>query len=236
MASFAEIREKMNSKYGDSEEEKKRQQEQKRQNITASATSNFESLRSEMESKYNPANSVDDNFITVFLSDATKYLNSTESDYKRVKYGNSASMLRSKSQTADDLRSRSFSVRQYMEKNKGSFEAEDYDSFMSWLDDFDNASQQGLYAFYEADRFYSNFDNEEQYNFWDTHNTAEKRQQWYTDQQSKLDALKAEKEAENKRWGAVDPIEVGINSPEWQQGEQEHLEKLKGIDKQINLC
>ena len=50
MASFADIRAKMNSKYGDSEEEKKKQQEQKRSTASATSASNFESIRSKMES------------------------------------------------------------------------------------------------------------------------------------------------------------------------------------------
>lgn len=166
MASFAEIRAKMNSKYGDSEEEKKKQQEQKRQSTTASATSksSFESVRSKMESKYNPANSVDESYINTFISDANKYLNSTQSDYNRMGVTTGSSVYLTRKKAADDLRKRSFVVRQYLEKNKTSVSSKDYDSLLSYLEDFDRASSQSIYDFYQAEKYYSQWDTEEDYN------------------------------------------------------------------------
>ena len=150
MASFNDIRAKMNSKYGDSEEDKKKEQ-QKRQGKTASATStsSFESIRSKMESKFNSTVSIDDDFIDAFISDAKRYMESAESDYKGITYKTKDSVYEARKKQADDLRSRSKTIRQYLETNKDKFDADSYNSFKEYLDEFDKVSGSNMYAFYE---------------------------------------------------------------------------------------
>ena len=164
MASFAEIRAKMNSQYGDSEEEKKKQLEQKRQTDAASSASSFESLRSKMESKYNPTSSVDQSFISTFVSDAEKYINSAQSDYDRIGFSTGSSVYLTRKKAADELRKRSFAIRQYLENNKSSSNSDDHVSLVSFLDDFDRASSQSIYGFYRPKEYYSQWDTEEDYN------------------------------------------------------------------------
>ena len=81
--------------------------------------------------------------------------------------------------------------------------------------------------------FYSQWDTEEDYNFWQQNNTAEKRQKQYSDNQSRLEALRAEREGENARWGEVDPIEMGVESADYQNAQREHTGKMKAIDEEI---
>ena len=82
--------------------------------------------------------------------------------------------------------------------------------------------------------FYSQFENEDQYNFWQDHSTAEARQNWYTSQTDRLNQLKADRDAENSRWKEVDPIMLGAESMEYQTAVSEHTRKLKDIDKEIS--
>ena len=176
---------------------------------------------------------IDDSYINQFVSDANRFLHNAQYEYDGLNWGNASSRYDSKSTELLDLDSRSRAIGEWLYYNRDNIGEEAYNNVSNYLNEFSSAASKIVGSFKGASDFYSQFDTEEQYNFWDTHSTPEKRQQWYTDQQSRLDALKAEKEAENKRWGAVDPIEVGINSPEWQQGEQEHLQKLKTIDNEI---
>ena len=137
MASFAEIKAKMDSKYGGTEKEDKKRQEkkeQKRNNNTASATSNFESIRSEMDRKYSDP-SVDESYVNTFVSDANKYLNSMQSDYDRIGATPASSVYQTRKKAADDLGKRSSAVRRYLEQNKTSIGSKDYDGLMSFLDD-----------------------------------------------------------------------------------------------------
>ena len=165
MASFSDIRAKMKKNYGDTEEDKKKQQEQRRQNSTASATSNFNAIRTEMNSKYKPTYShVDDSFISTFLSDAQGYLNSAQSSYTGMSYSNRESTYEAQKKKVDDLRSRSWDIRQYLNKNKDSMKADDYSSFIATLDDFDRETSSLDHNFYRKKENYSQFDTEAAYN------------------------------------------------------------------------
>ena len=167
MSSIADIRAKMKSKYGDSEEEKKKQQEQKRQNNNASATaiSNAESVRSKMNSKYNPTYShVDDSFVSTFLSDAQNYLNSAQSNYAGMSYADRDSTYEAQKKKADDLRARSWDIRQYLNKNKGALKEEDYSSLVNMLDEFDKTSASTDYSFYRKKENLNSFRSEYAYN------------------------------------------------------------------------
>ena len=167
MASFEEIRAKMNSKYGDSEEEKKKQQEQKqkRKEVSPSATANFDAVRSKMDSKFNSTfNHVDESFINTFLSDAQSYLNSSQDKYTGMGYSNRDSVYGEQKKKMDDLRSRSWDIRQYLSKNKASMKEEDYASLISLLDYFDKTSISTDYSFYKKKDGYSQWDTEAAYN------------------------------------------------------------------------
>ncbi len=155
MSSIADIRAKMNSKYGDPEEDKK-QQEQKRQNNTASATatSNVEKIRNKMDSKYNPTYShVDQSFINTFFTDAQNFLNSAKGRYGGMNSFNKDSVYDSIKNERNDLRSRSWDIRQYLGKNKGAMNEDDYISLLTLLDDFDKASISTDYGFYKAKEY-----------------------------------------------------------------------------------
>ena len=166
MASFADIRAKMNSKYGDSEEEKKKQQpEQKQREGTPSATANFDAVRSKMDGKYKPTyDHVDEKYINTFLSDAQSFMNSADSRYTGMGYSNRDSVYEEQKQKLTDLRKRSWDIRQYLNTHKDSMKEEDYTSFISVLDEFDRASMSTDRSFYRKKEGMSKFKNEAAYN------------------------------------------------------------------------
>ena len=107
---------------------------------------------------------VDNAYIQSFITDAGKYMNSVTSDKVKSGYGTISSIYASRKKQADDLRSRSFEIQRYLDNNKASLDAETYNSLKKYLDDFDRASSQSIYAFYKNNEFFSQFETEDDYN------------------------------------------------------------------------
>ena len=160
MASFDEIQNRMNKKYGDSEEKKKQKQSQ----YSSTGQSNFAKTSSKLDSKYGITTKMDDGYISSFLKDAQSYLSDSESKYSGMGYYNSQSTYEERSKKLKDLRSRSWAIRQYLEKNKSAMKEEDYAELMATLDDFDKTSISNDYAFYKKNEAISQFANEAAYN------------------------------------------------------------------------
>lgn len=78
-------------------------------------------------------------------------------------------------------------VAHYLSVNKSGYE--DYDSVAKSHYDMVNYLRSLKSGLTSSNDFYSEFKDEEDYNFWDTHSTPEKRQAWYKEQQDKVDDL-----------------------------------------------
>lgn len=112
-------------------------------------------------------------------------------------------------------------VGEFIYANKNAYEDFDaallsYRDVVKYLKDM----RQGIQT---SNDFFKKFKNQEEYNFWDTHSTPEKRQAWYADLESQLKALKAEKEAHKTK------------DFDWTDGaaRKKHKEEEKAIDAQI---
>ena len=66
---------------------------------------------------------------------------------------------------------------------------------ISYIDSVVEAVTSAQSVAFSGHQFFSGFKDEEDYNFWDTHSTPEKRQAWYKEQQDKVEALKAEQKS-----------------------------------------
>ena len=154
MASFDEIRKKMNSRYADKVEEKKEPQKTQTTSATPAGGNSFAEIRSKMEGRYNPASSLTPDDITAFMRDADSFLGSAQSDYGSISPENATSVYGTRRQRASDLRQRAFVIRQYLDANKGSIAADKYDSLVSYLDDYDKASNQSMMDFAAAMKKY----------------------------------------------------------------------------------
>lgn len=138
-------------------------------------------------------NKVDENYINSFLKDSKLYRTSYDSDVSRLGYGNSSEIYDSRKQTGQDLSQRSYEIRKYLQDNKDTLPEEYYNEFMTYLDNFDQWSAASRYQFYRNDKFYSQFGSEEEYNHWNTFGTAEKRQERYQQNQTRLKALQEQR-------------------------------------------
>ena len=200
MASFDEYRKKMNSKYGDKkkeEDEKDKKESGLSQNDSVKQTetrntksgsgSSFESLRKEMERKYNPVTGVDHDYINSFTSDAERFLNSAEDDYNRMIAEPFSDVYDTRQKTANDLRERSFAISQYLDENKDSIDEETLNGFRSFLDEFDKNSSDLRYSFYKHNDsmrdLYSQFNSEDEFNAW--YEDYKKKQEMANSEQGK---------------------------------------------------
>ena len=144
---------------------------------------------------------VNDDFVSSFINDSSRYANEGASLNSRIGVGTSSSIYNSRKETAEDLRSRSWAISRYLEQNKESIPEEYYASLRSYLDNFDQYVSQSLYSTYSADKFYSQFDSEETYNKWLKYSTPERRQEQYEQNMARLEELKQERAAANNMPG-----------------------------------
>ena len=140
---------------------KNNQTEQKTQTTSKSTKSTTSSGKNDgsgsylekLKKKYIPT--IDQDYISSFASDVDSYISSAESDYKSMSVENSSAVHDSRLERANDLSKRSFAIRQYIEKNRNALGEEQYNSFKSYLDEFDKASSDLRYDFYNANKYYS---------------------------------------------------------------------------------
>ena len=159
MDSFAKLRSEMNKKYGNEKEDEKKE----KKTSSSSTKSNFQTIRQEMEEKYNPKVTVDTSYINTFISDAGKYMDSMEADFKGMGVSSSESVYNQRKKEADDLRARSWAINQFLADNKDSLDPDRYKNLTSYLDSFDDASAQSIYDFYRNREYYSQWDTDEAY-------------------------------------------------------------------------
>ena len=109
---------------------------------------------------------VDDSFISSFLTDANDYLENAHSSYNGLGYSNAASTYASMAESVVGLRSRSGAIARYLRNNRDALEPEYYDELSSILESFGQSVNEYQKAFYDADKFYSQFESEDVYNDW----------------------------------------------------------------------
>ena len=165
MASFDEYKKKMNSKYGVKTDEKegKKEEEKKPSSPSSGSSTKFQDYRSKMESKYNTVSDVDENYINTFIQDADKFMNSAQSSYQGMNWGNASSIYETSQKTIEDLRKRSSVIEQYLDRNKAAIDLEQYNSFKNYLKEFGKFASSSAYSFYNQSKFYSQFETQKSY-------------------------------------------------------------------------
>lgn len=171
MSSFEDLRKEMYGKYG----KKKEDTEDNRIQLPSDTTStnerksSFDELRSEMRSKYDLSSQVDDSFINTFISDANDYLKTAKSNYDTLGYSNASSIYDSQVKSVADLRARYGAISQYLKKNKNSLSTADYYSLSYSVDGLIDALNEYQNAFYDAKKYYSQWDTEQDYTRWENY-------------------------------------------------------------------
>ena len=139
-------REKLKKKYVTSTEKQKQQ--------VQAVSTDTNSIRGKLKEKYNAKYSgIDDSFVSEFFTDAQDYLNGVQSSYEGINNENRESVYEEQHKKATDLRSRSWDIRQYLERNKDAIGEDSYKEILSNLDNFDQTSSSVLYEFYRAKEY-----------------------------------------------------------------------------------
>lgn len=111
-----------------------------------------ESYLDRLKKKYIPT--VDRNYINSFVTDANSFLGSAHTDYGSISPDTFTSVYGERRQKASDLNKRSFAIRQYLDDNKGSFAADEYDELLAYLDRYDEESSKSMMDFAKAMKNY----------------------------------------------------------------------------------
>ena len=111
-----------------------------------------ESYLDRLKKKYIPT--VDRNYINSFVTDANSFLGSAHTDYGSISPDTFTSVYGERRQKASDLNKRSFAIRQYLDDNKGSFAADEYDELLAYLDRYDEESGKSMMDFAKAMKNY----------------------------------------------------------------------------------
>ena len=150
---------------------------------------NFDSYRAEMDARYNKSAEVNGAYINAYLKDAQSFLTRSSNSLKNISWQSATSDMTSWNNEYDALRGKADKIRTYLRDNKDTLDSSAYKQLTSVLDDIYWNSIEAKLAFRNANQYYSQWETEEDYNFWDDHSTAEKRQAWYAEQQANIDDL-----------------------------------------------
>ena len=191
MSAYEERLKKLRNKYGE-KEDKKVSPFYSSAATTDSQNKYYERKNSLLE-KYKPTVAVDGNFISTFFRDANNFFSSADSEYESVGWGNASAAYESREKAWKDLESRYKTVRSWLFHNRDKLDAETYQELSQSIEGFGDNGYSVLKAFEKAKNFYSKWETEAEYKFWDDHRTVEKRQAWYEATKKKIDDLKAEK-------------------------------------------
>ena len=176
---------------------------------------------------------VDDSYINLFVNTANSFLKSASEESGKVGWGNASASYDDRYKAYEDLNYRQRVISTWLDANKGNMPEDSYKDMLGLIGSYNSSANSVVSWFKDTKDFYSQWDTEEDYNFWKDHSTKEGRQNWYAEQQSRLEKLKADRTAENSSWSEVDPIVLGVESVEYQTAAQKHTSRLKEIDDEI---
>ena len=109
---------------------------------------------------------VDDDFITVFMSDASSYLRKAKSQYEGIGFSNASDTWNENRKSSTNLLARGQSIRDYLLKNKSSMDGNAYESVMKQVNSINDALRSYSGAFSDARKYYSQWETEDEYNKW----------------------------------------------------------------------
>ena len=179
---------------------------------------------------------VDENYINSFLTDAKNYIESYSSDYKTIGYDLASDLHSKYTSLGSDLQDRANTIRGYLNANKNNIDTENFDSFLSYLDDFKESSSGIRSTFVKAKDFYSNFKTEDEYNAFSWSNDY--KEYSFNDLQKEITKLEKTKkndgsEEDLKIGKKVDWLKTFSNNKDY-SSTKEYNAALKNVDSQIS--
>ena len=107
---------------------------------------------------------VDENYINTFITDANNFIESAQTDYKGIEWGNASSTYDSKRETYSDLNKRTDYLNAWLKSNKDRLDAETYKSLSESLKTISSSTSSIMSGFEEYKNYYSQWETEEDYN------------------------------------------------------------------------
>ena len=177
-----------------SEWSKKKREEEKKKSTSPSSSENESgngarpsfSEWSKKKREEQEVRSVDSSYISSFIESANKYFSSVQDETGKVGWGNASTAYQNRQNTWNDLDQKRSIIRSWLDLNKSNYSEDDYNEFAAYLDALGNDATSVLDWFKGTKDFYSQWATEDQYNFWESRNTTEERQQLYTDNQRRI--------------------------------------------------
>ena len=156
-----------------------------------------------------PTDSVDEKYISSFISDSEIFLKSARDNYSSLGWSNASSSYESISNTWKDLNTKGDTIRGWLYKNRNSLGEETYNSVSKSLDSFNKDAQSIISSFQSALDEYSKFETEDAYNkyaniyksgmeYASSPDAATGWEKYIADEEAKAQAAKEEQD--NEKW------------------------------------
>ena len=184
---------------------------------SAAKKNSYDTMLQQMREK-NKSNGIDDTFISKFIGDSQKFIKDTQSRFDGLTW----STGRTNTWTDDsaDYRNRSSRIRAYLRTTSNPYDEKTTADLNTYLDSLDRSMDDLGNRFYKASQYFSQWDTEEDYDFWEDHSTLENRQKWYKENQNRIAELRSE----------IDNMEY-----DWTDNSQRkaYTEKVKELEAEI---
>lgn len=202
-------------------------------------------------SSFDQSATVDDSIITVFLSDASNYLNQAKTKYEGLSYRNAADTWNENRKKSSNLLAKSYSIRDYLLKHKDSYDENTYNAIMNQISSVGEALRGYTGAFSDARKFYAQWETEDAFNKWKKETEEYEAMMSYDTKKGakEIEDLKKQAEADEKEYwdlynmrtsylynaslGQPDDFSIGIDARMQEILDKYGAENIKDIHNQI---
>ena len=102
-------------------------------------------------------------YLSSFIKNSKEFFDNADSDSKDIGYNNALSKYKNQQSQWSALKKDADNIRAYYNANKDKIGKEDYDTMLSYLDDFDKGSSAYLNFYKRSSDYYSHFKSEDDY-------------------------------------------------------------------------
>ena len=131
-------------------------------------TSSYEDLKKQVsEERFKKdVENVSSDYINLFINASNDFFSTAEDDYSKVGWGNAYKSYQTRANTKKDLDYRQRVIRSWMDANQSSLDEDVYSNLSGILKNYGTNASSILDTFSSAKDFYSQWDNEDDYNAW----------------------------------------------------------------------
>ena len=175
MDEFKALNAKVRSKYMDKKEDEGTAPSSTRNPTSSSSTKvadrqsaykeQFRTLHQEVSAKYNPDSAVNDYYINAFLKDSQQYIKDYSDMLGDLSWQKATDSTRKqiRSDRLANLTTRKNAISAYLEEHKDQYDEDTYNSLADYLDAVGSDISKLKYQFWNADKYYSQWESDEDY-------------------------------------------------------------------------